>query len=163
MAEIADGLRLLLLLAAANTAPLLAKRVLGTRFSWPLDGGLTFVDGKPLLGRSKTWRGVLAAVLLCCAAAPILHVPWRISALFALASMAGDSLSSFVKRRLGVASSGQAYGLDQIPEALVPLLAIQGVMPIPWQMVLGVTLAFLLLEPPLARLTHHMGLRDQPY
>ena len=163
MDELVSGVRLLLLLAVANTAPLVAKRLLGPRWAWPLDGGRTFVDGRALLGPSKTFRGVIAAEVLCILAAPVLGASLAAGALLATAAMAGDAFSSFVKRRLAIAPSGQAYGLDQVPEALLPLLVVQGLLDIPWRVVLGVTIAFLLLEPPLARLTHRLRLRDQPY
>ena len=63
MEDIWLGLRLLLLLGAANTAPIVIKRVLGGRWNAPLDAGLRFVDGRPLLGPSKTVRGLVAAVV----------------------------------------------------------------------------------------------------
>ena len=157
------GLQLLLLLAVGNTAPLLAKRLLGPRWAWPLDGGGSFVDGHPLLGPSKTWRGVLAALLLCSLIAPVLGIVASAGALLALGAMAGDALSSFIKRRLGIPSSGKAYALDQIPEALVPLLLVQRLMPVSPLVVLAVTFLFLVLEPPLARISHRIGFRDQPY
>lgn len=163
MDEIAQGVRLLLLLAAANTAPLVAKRLLGPRWAWPLDGGRRFVDGRPILGSSKTFRGVLAAVVLCAVLAPVVAVPLPAAAMVAFAAMAGDAISSFVKRRLAIPPSGQAFGIDQLPEALLPLLAVRGLLEVPWAVVAGTTIAFVLLEPPLARLTHRLGLRDQPY
>lgn len=45
----------LIIVGAANTAPLFGKRLFGTVAAWPIDGGLTAPDGRPLLGRSKTW------------------------------------------------------------------------------------------------------------
>src|SRR6478609_4504272 len=105
MTEIAQGLQLLLLLAAANTAPLVAKRLLGRRWAWPLDGGRKFLDGRPLLGESKTIRGVLAAVVLCIVAAAILRVPVLAATALAVAAMAGDAGSSFLKRRLAIPPS----------------------------------------------------------
>ena len=42
--------------------------------------------------------------------------------ILAAASMAGDLLASFLKRRFGLKVHAQAIGLDQIPEALLPLL-----------------------------------------
>jgi CDP-2,3-bis-(O-geranylgeranyl)-sn-glycerol synthase len=39
--------------------------------------------------------------------------------------MAGDALSSFVKRRLGRRSGAEAPLVDQLPEALLPLLVFQ--------------------------------------
>lgn len=163
MDELILGVQLLLLLAVANTAPLLAKRLMGTRWAWPLDGGYIFVDGRPLLGPSKTIRGAVTALLLCALAAPVLGLPLEAGALLGAGAMAGDAFSSFIKRRLAIPSSGEAYGLDQVPEVFVPLLLVQLVLPVSLAVVAADTLVFLLLEPPLARLTHKLGLRDQPY
>ncbi|MGA0610865.1 CDP-archaeol synthase [Caldimonas sp. KR1-144] len=157
------AVRLLLLLGVANTAPIAAKRWLGPRWSRPVDGGLVFVDGRPLLGPSKTWRGVAAAVIAGALAAPLLGLaPW-IGAVIGAAAMAGDALSSFIKRRLGIASSGRATGLDQIPEALLPLLAVQQPLALSPALIAGVTLAFFALELPIARWSYRRGLRDRPY
>jgi CDP-2,3-bis-(O-geranylgeranyl)-sn-glycerol synthase len=163
MDELWLALRLLLLLTAANTGPILAKRLLGQRWSAPLDGGLRFIDGAPLLGPSKTWRGLLCAIALTAAVAPLLGFSVAEGALAGLLSMAGDALASFTKRRLGVPPSGQSFGLDQVPEALLPLLGLQASTELPWELVAGVTIAFLLLETPAAWITHRLGLRDRPY
>jgi CDP-2,3-bis-(O-geranylgeranyl)-sn-glycerol synthase len=157
------GLRLLLLLAAANIAPIAAKRWLGPRWSAPLDGGLRFVDGRPLLGPSKTIRGAVAAIATSALAAPVLGLPVAAGALSGLTAMAGDALASFVKRRLGVPSSGRTILLDQVPESLLPLLAVQGMLQLPAMLILGVTLAFFMLEIPAAYWSYRLGLRDRPY
>src|SRR5512137_1303973 len=122
------GLRLLLLLGVANSAPIAARRLLGDRWAAPLDGGLNFIDGRPLLGPGKTIRGVAAAVVATALAAWALGLSPPVGALLGAVSMAGDALASFVKRRLGVAPSGRATGLDQVPESLLPLLAVQGML-----------------------------------
>lgn len=161
--ELWPALRLLLLLAVANTAPLVAKRLFGGRWSTPLDGGLRFLDGRPLLGASKTVRGLLAATLASALAAPLLGLPAAIGAVLGLGAMLGDALASFTKRRLGTPPSGRATGLDQIPEALLPLLLLQSTLDLGLLQIAGVTLIFFVLEIPLARLAHRLGLRDQPY
>lgn len=157
------GIRLLLLLTAANGAPILLKGMLGEYWRTPIDFGRTFVDGRPWLGPSKTWRGLAAAVTACAVVAPVLGIPPDVGALFGLLAMTGDALSSFVKRRLGIVPSGQSFGIDQIPESLLPLLVMQHALAIPWPVTAGVTLAFLLLETPVAWLFHRLGLRDRPY
>ncbi len=157
------GLKLLLVLAAANIAPILAKRWLGARWSFPLDAGCVFFDGRPLLGPSKTLRGLVAAALASMVAALLLGLPPLVGLLMGLCAMAGDALSSFIKRRLGVPPSGKATGLDQLPEALLPLLAVQPLLELTPQVILGVTLVFFLLEMPLARWSFRRGLRDRPY
>jgi len=40
-------LQLLILLMFANGTPVIAKKLLGERYSYPLDGNLTFADGRP--------------------------------------------------------------------------------------------------------------------
>jgi CDP-2,3-bis-(O-geranylgeranyl)-sn-glycerol synthase len=155
--------KLLVLLAAANTAPLVLKRLLGTRGAWPIDAGLRFVDGRPLLGGSKTWRGLAGAVLATTSAAPVLGLPAWIGAVIGAGAMAGDALSSFVKRRLGVAPSGKATGLDQIPEALLPMLLVSTPLDLSAAQIIGVTLVFFLAEMPMAAWFHRLGLRDRPY
>lgn len=163
MDEIWLGLRLLLLLTAANTAPIALKRMLGRRWDAPIDGGHRFLDGRPWLGPSKTWRGLAAAVLACMLLGPVLGFSPDAGALAGLLAMAGDALSSFLKRRLDVPPSGRAFGIDQIPEALLPLLALRASLDLSWALVAAVALAFLLLETPAARLSYRLGLRDRPY
>ncbi len=65
--------KFLLLLAIANGIPVVAKRLLGGFLSYPLDAGKTFIDGRALLGSSKTIRGILVSVIAtsicaCCLA-----------------------------------------------------------------------------------------------
>ena len=157
------GLRLLLLLAAANTTPIVLKRVLGTRWNAAIDGGKLFGDGRPWLGASKTWRGFVGAIVVTAMLAPVLGLDAVDGALLGANAMMGDAVASFVKRRLGIRSSGRAFGLDQVPEALLPLLVLQERLAITEATVVAVTLAFLLLEVPGAWLSWRAGLRDEPY
>lgn len=163
MDEVWTAVRLLVLLGVANAAPVAAKRVLGARWSTPLDGGLRFVDGRPLLGPAKTVRGVVASVAAAALAAVLLGLPVGVGAAIGAAAMAGDALSSFVKRRLGVAPSGRATGLDQVPEALLPLLVVRGALDLSWLQVAAVTAAFFALQMPVAWLAHRLGLHERPY
>ena len=157
------GMRLLLLLGVANSAPIAARRLLADRWAAPLDGGLNFVDGRPLLGPGKTIRGVVVAVVATALASWALGMSPQVGALLGAVSMAGDALASFVKRRLGVAPSGRATGLDQVPESLLPLLAVQGMLDLSAVQILAVTIAFFILEIPLARWAFRLGLRERPY
>ena len=163
MGEIWLALKLLLLLGVANSAPIGVRRLLGDRWAAPLDFGLVFLDGRPLLGPGKTIRGVVAAAVATALVAWPLGIAFSTGALIGAASMAGDALASFVKRRLGVSPSGRATGLDQIPESLLPLLVVQGPLELTPVQVVGITAAFFLLEIPLARWAFRLGLRERPY
>ena len=156
-------LQLLVLLAVANTAPLLGKRALGDRLAWPLDGGLTFVDGRPLFGASKTLRGIVLSVLATAATGALVGPDWRIGVLVGGGAMAGDLLSSFLKRRLGLTPSSKATGLDQIPESLLPLLACRAALPLTLADIALLVALFFAGEVLFSRLFYRLGLRDRPY
>ncbi|RXG83478.1 CDP-archaeol synthase, partial [Bradyrhizobium zhanjiangense] len=121
-------LQLLVLMTLANGTPIVAKKIFGSRLSFPLDAGTTFFDGRPLFGPSKTIRGILISFLVTTASAPLIGLDLTIGAIVAVAAMAGDLFSSFVKRRLNSPPSSQALGLDQIPESVFPMLACRGAL-----------------------------------
>jgi len=156
-------LKLLVLLTAANGAPVIAKRLLGSRFAWPLDGGRRFLDGRPLLGASKTLRGVLVALIATGLAAFLTGLPLDIGFLVGASAMAGDLFSSFVKRRLKRPASSRALGLDQIPESLLPLISCRASLGLDWGDVLVGTALFLVGEILLSRWLYRLHIRDQPY
>ena len=156
-------LQSLAILAVANTAPLVAKKILGARFSHPLDGGAIFLDKRALFGPSKTIRGVIASVLATAAAAPVVGVAPETGALLAGAAMVGDLLSSFLKRRLDRPPSSQALGLDQVPESLLPLMVGRQALSLSFIDITIVVAIFFIGELLLARLFFKLGLRQQPY
>lgn len=155
--------KLILLLLMANAAPVLAQNVLGDRWARAVDGNVHLADGRPLLGKSKTWRGLLAALLSCALLGPALGFGLGFSLMFAAASMLGDMLSSFSKRRLGLAASARATGLDQIPESLLPMLLGMAWLDYGFGTVLLSVLVFSLLDVWLSPWLHRLGLRRRPY
>jgi len=124
VAGIAALLPALLLLITANTVPWLLGRALGSRGAAPLDLGARCPDGERLFGAHKTWRGLAGAVAGCGACAALLGLAPALGAAFGALAMAGDLLSSFIKRRLRFAPGRETPGLDQLPECLVPLVAL---------------------------------------
>jgi CDP-2,3-bis-(O-geranylgeranyl)-sn-glycerol synthase len=156
-------LQLIVLLALANGTPVIAKWLLGDRLALPLDGGARFLDGRPLLGHSKTIRGVVLAIVVTSLGAALIGLSAAVGALVGVLAMAGDLLSSFVKRRLGLIASSRATGLDQIPEALLPLVACGAVLPLtPADIAAGVAI-FFVGEVVLSRLLYALTIRDRPY
>jgi CDP-diglyceride synthetase len=156
-------LRLLILLAIANGLPLAARGAFGARWALPLDGNRRFIDGRPLFGASKTVRGAALAIAATTAAAPLLRLDWRIGLLVGSLAMAGDLFSSFVKRRLGLPPSSPALGLDQIPEALFPLLACRAPLDLPPGGLILVVAVFFAGEVLISRLLYAFRLRERPY
>ena len=158
-----EAIYLLGLIAAANTAPLLATRLLGDKLAYPVDANRTFCDGAPVLGRAKTVRGVLVGV-----AAPALlallvgHALWQGAAIGA-AAMVGDVSSSFVKRRLALAPSSRAIGLDHVPESLLPAWLARGWFGLGAAEVAVLVVVFVAGALLLSKLFYRLGLRERPY
>jgi CDP-2,3-bis-(O-geranylgeranyl)-sn-glycerol synthase len=156
-------LRSLLLISAANGAPILFKRVFSVRFAGPIDGGLVLQDGHPLLGSSKTWRGLVAGVFLAACASLAIDLPWQVGALIGASAMVDDCVSSFAKRRFGLESSSMALGLDQIPESLLPAVVCSAYLPLGALDVGAIVLVFFVGELGLSRLFFAIRLHDRPY
>jgi CDP-2,3-bis-(O-geranylgeranyl)-sn-glycerol synthase len=163
MSEPAILLKLLMLLGIANGTPVFATKVFKDRFATPLDGRLELSDGYPLFGRSKTIRGIVLSLVCTTFAAIVLGLGWAVGATVAAASMAGDVASSFVKRRLGLKAHAQAFGLDQIPEALLPLLLLRSWLELSGIDIVVLVAAFIFLEVVLSYLLFKLRIREQPY
>ncbi|MGH6735453.1 MAG: CDP-archaeol synthase [Methyloceanibacter sp.] len=156
-------LQLLILMAVANGTPVFAKKILGGAYAWPLDGGAVLADGGPLFGPSKTIRGIVLSLLATILAAVLMGLGWRLGLVVALAAMAGDLTSSFVKRRLGYPPSAQAIGLDQVPEALFPLIAAGLLVPVTPLGIAAGTAIFFVGSLVVSRILFKLRLRDEPY
>lgn len=155
--------QVLVLLTLANGAPVIAKLMLRDRFAMPLDGNRNFADGKPLFGQSKTIRGIVVAIVVTTLGAPLIGLSLAIGLLVGATAMAGDLFSSFCKRRMGLAASSRATGLDQIPESLLPLLACRTFLALS---VVDIAVAcglFFIGEILLSQLLFRLRLRDRPY
>lgn len=155
--------KVLLLIGIANGAPVLGKFFLQDLFNAPLDGGRLWRDGRPLFGSSKTVRGVVLAVVATALAAPLLGFSLALGVAIAVFAMLGDLTSSFIKRRRGMASSSMAFGLDQIPESLFPLLAVRVALDLDPVDVVALVAIFVVLELALSRLLFKLRIRDRPY
>jgi hypothetical protein len=154
---------LVFLLILANGTPLLANKILGNRYSRPLDCGLRCADGQPLFGASKTIRGVFLSVLATAVGACMVGLGCKIGALVGSAAMSGDLFSSFLKRRIGLPVSSRAVGLDQVPESLFPLLACRSALSLTVWDIAVTMLAFFFGEILISRLLYKFRVRDRPY
>ena len=156
-------IELILLLVTANGAPILFHWWLQQRFAWPLDGGLLLADGRPLFGASKTLRGLMVSLVFTTLLAWLLGWPAELGLLFAAMAMLGDLLASFIKRRLGFPASGMAPGLDQIPESLLPLLAVRAALELSWSQIILLVVAFVILDYLLSFVLYRLHIRKHPY
>ncbi|WP_031434270.1 CDP-archaeol synthase [Methylomarinum vadi] len=155
--------RHLILLAIANGAPVFFRNVFGPRFAWPIDLGHSFIDKRPLLGHSKTWRGLFSSILLTSLLAPSLGLPISLGALFGILAMSGDLLSSFIKRRLGYEASSRFRLLDTIPESLFPMFFLREQLGVTITEIILIVILFFTLEVILSPLLYRLHIRNRPY
>lgn len=153
----------LVLLIAANGAPVITNKVLGNRLARPMDYGLILADGYPLFGNSKTWRGLFSAVLFATVVAILLGMQPLTGVLFGVLTIAGDLLASFIKRRRGNVESSRARGLDTVPESLVPLCLLKDSLALNFVEIALLVGLFFLIEEWVSPLLYRLHIRDQPY
>jgi CDP-diglyceride synthetase len=93
----------------------------------------------------------------------LLGLDWRIGAIIGALAMVGDLFSSFVKRRLGLRSGSPALGLDQVPEALFPLLACRIPLSLTAAAIASGVAIFFVGAVFLSRVLYAFDLRERPY
>jgi len=138
----------------ANVAPVLASKVpLVTRLNAPIDGG-AMLGGKRLLGENKTWRGIVAGIILgtivlalqqaIVASSPqfirylmpldFTALPTLVlGSLFAIGALGGDAIESFMKRRLDIKPGASWVPFDQIDYIVGALLLTAPIARLSWQ------------------------------
>jgi hypothetical protein len=144
----------LLLLIAANLLPWALGRLCQGRWGAPLDFGFARPDGRRLLGDHKTWRGLAAALFGTTLLARALGLPWWVGAEFGALAMLGDCFSSAWKRYRRYGPGRETFAMDQLPEALLPLIVMRGTLSLSWLQVIAVTAVFALLDMLSMRVRH---------
>lgn len=126
--SIALSMLTLMLYVALTAAPMYVANAAAMIFGGktPIDGGKHFYDGKPILGKGKTWKGSLMGILTGTFAGLLIwhFFPTPASLLtphyaaysfvLALGAILGDMAGSFIKRRMAIERGKQAPLLDQL-------------------------------------------------
>lgn len=154
MPDLTHALAALLLVIVANVAPWAAGRYFSGYWRAPLDGGATLADGTRVLGDHKTWRGLVIGALACGLVARLLQYPLLLGVAFGVLSLAADATTSFVKRRLRLHPGAEIPGVDQLPEALVPLMLLSRPLGVDLSESVVIGLVFLVLDLLSMRLRH---------
>ncbi len=116
-----DFIILLCLVLIANGAPIFSRILFAKRFGMPVDLHYHCRDGHPLFGPSKTFRGLISSIILTSLAAIALKTPLTMGLIIAIGAMSGDLITSYFKRRHGLASKSDWNIVDQLLEAAFPL------------------------------------------
>jgi len=147
----------------ANAVPVLAGGGV------PIDFGKKFLDGKPIFGKNKTFRGFFFGLAVGTGVglleSMIFGYPLLFGLLSSLGALLGDLAGAFVKRRLGIAPGGLLPVVDQVDFVVGALLFS---FPVAAQMLsLELVLAVLIVTPPIHLVTnfaaYKLGLKDNPW
>ena len=146
------------------------------RRTTPMDFNHKFIDGKPILGRSKTWEGFIVGTVcggLTGVAYGIVlnNILWAIyGLLMGLGAMLGDSLNSFIKRRLNIPPGDPFIPMDQLSFVLVAyiLVKLSGIDSLVGHYIKTAELAVivfmvLVLHPLTNLIAYKLGLKDKPW
>lgn len=159
----ASFLHLLLLIIVANASPIIAGNLLDRHYDFAIDAGKKFFDGQPLLGHSKTWRGLVSSVFITGITAVILGYNATDGVSISLLAMAGDLFSSFVKRRLKLPPSSMAPLIDQIPESFLPSLVMANTFGLNASQITALVIVFIIFELSVSVILYRWGIRKRPY
>ena len=139
------------MLVLANSTPVILASILGKRYSAAIDANTVLRDGRPLFGSHKTWRGLLGGTLMSGVAGSFLSPGFVTGAAFGALALTGDLCASFLKRRLHRASGRWTPLIDQLPEALLPLILLRDRMGLDTAAIAGTAAVFTALDLIFAR------------
>ncbi len=156
-----EAIRFILPAYCANAAPV----VFGG--GKPLDLGKPFVNGRPIFGSNKTFKGFFSGLAVGAAISCIGGVLFRYDVLLgvtiSLGALLGDLIGSFVKRRLGMAPGSPLPIVDQLDFVAGALLLSLAISPPS----LIVALTIVAITPPIHLLTnwiaYALGLKEKPW
>ncbi|MGQ9530324.1 MAG: CDP-2,3-bis-(O-geranylgeranyl)-sn-glycerol synthase [Candidatus Bathycorpusculaceae bacterium] len=158
---IIEALKFIFPAYCANAIPVL------TGGGLPIDFGKNFFDGKPILGKNKTFRGFFSGLIVGTAVGflEIIFFNYHIffGLLLSLGALFGDLTGAFLKRRLGMAPGDLLPIIDQIDFIVGAIL-----FSLPLQMLdLNLAITVLIITPPIHLLTnfaaYKLGLKSNPW
>ena len=158
----------------SNASPVLAKHIpLLKQWDAPIDGGITF-RGKKLLGKNKTWRGLLFGTLIGGVSSMYIlrfhitvgaNVPSQhfwFGCLLGFGALFGDLIESFIKRQRNIAPGRTWFPFDQIDYIIAGLLISYPFIRLPIGTILIIVMIYFLLHLIVAYCGYLLGLKERP-
>lgn len=180
--DIALALWFFLPAGAGNAAPIpAAKLPLLSRLNAPIDFGLSW-RGNRLLGSHKTWRGLVAGILVATLVVWLQQLFTRHSSslaaltadihftqlptlvlgpLFGLGAIGGDTVKSFCKRRRGIPSGEPWLPFDQVDYILGSIIATIAVVRLSFSVYLWAILLWPLIHIIATTVGYFIGWKDR--
>ena len=135
----------------------------------PLDFGKKFLDGKPIFGKNKTFRGFFSGLAVGTAVGFVESVFFNYPIIFGLllssGALFGDLTAAFAKRRLGLSPGDLLPIVDQVDFVIGAILFSLPIClhTLSWELLAAV----LIVTPPIHLLTnfaaYKLGLKSNPW
>jgi len=135
---IVEALKFIFPAYCANAVPVLAGGGL------PMDFGREFFDGRPILGKNKTFRGFFFGLAVGTGVglleSLVFSYPMLFGLMLSLGALLGDLAGAFVKRRLGIAPGKLLPVVDQVDFILGAILfsLLVVLQMLSWELVIAV-------------------------
>ncbi len=141
----------------------------------PVDFNRVWPDGKPILGKGKTWKGFGMGVLIGTFVGGIILHFYPAQALetsshyllyaflLSAGALIGDMVGSFIKRRMGLHRGQAAHFLDQLDFVIGGLLLSLFVNPPYWTVFLLLIMITPFMHMAFNRLAYLLGLKSVPW
>lgn len=158
---IIEALKFIFPAYCANAIPVI------TGGGYPIDFGKKFFDGKPILGKNKTFRGFFSGLIIGTAVGLLESMffgyPIPFGFLLSSGALFGDLVGAFLKRRLGLAPGDLLPVIDQVDFIIGAIL-----FSLPLQVLdLNLAMTVLIITPPIHLLTnfaaYKLGLKSNPW
>ncbi|MGC8895489.1 MAG: CDP-2,3-bis-(O-geranylgeranyl)-sn-glycerol synthase [Candidatus Bathyarchaeia archaeon] len=158
---IIEALKFIFPAYCANAIPVI------TGGGYPIDFGKKFFDGKPILGKNKTFRGFFSGLIVGTAVGLLESMffgyPIPFGFLLSFGALFGDLAGAFLKRRLDLAPGDLLPVIDQIDFIIGAIL-----FSLPLQILdLNLAITVLIITPPIHLLTnfaaYKLGLKSNPW
>jgi CDP-2,3-bis-(O-geranylgeranyl)-sn-glycerol synthase len=134
-----------------------------------LDFGKKFLDGKPIFGKNKTFRGFFSGLAVGTAVGFVESVffnyPIIFGLLLSLGALFGDLTAAFTKRRLGLSPGDLLPVVDQVNFVIGAILFSLPIClhTLSWELLAAVVI----VTPPIHSLTnfvaYKLGLKSNPW
>ena len=161
---IIEALKFIFPAYCANAIPVI------TGGGYPIDFGKKFFDGKPILGKNKTFQGFFSGLAVGTVAGLVESAFFPEYSIFfglllSLGALLGDLTGAFVKRRLGLAPGELLPVVDQVDFIVGAILfsfffSLKNLFP-------ELIIAVLIITPPMHLLTnfvaYKLGLKNNPW
>jgi len=161
---------------AANAAPILFGG------GPPIDRGRSFIDGRPILGPNKTFRGLVSGLILgsCVGLAeygffngllvaygffsePLIPHSSSLGLLLSAGALVGDMTGSFLKRRLGMEPGRALPIVDQISFAVLAMAFAAITYPVSFELFISVMLVTIPIHLATNMVAFLSGLKKNPW